>query len=340
MNNIQYPQQQYPDPTQKVISYTSDGKPIPTEVYNGGLGANFSGLIGNNVTVKTPGIVDQAIPAEKKGKRKKKSDADKDGNINVDDSTELVPVNSQEIVETTVYADTYATTNNMAMGIINQTDQLLGECKQDLEFIRRSNMKGKFHYMNATIASMGTLLSTKLAAVKEINNTIKTINDNEYRRFKDFRAMNATDDNTAVMAAYNAFISAPVGAPEYRLPNTQDITGALNGVVRADLPANIQGQMDAGMANYLANLTPEENYMINDNNPNYEEVLLFDQSTGMKKFQWIDKRTNQPVPNMPTSANLILEDFVIDPRTNIAKNTNLNISKRVVMVNSDQAGKF
>lgn len=333
MNNYPYATSQ---PIQRTTSYSSDGTPIKTDVYEkGSLGANFSGLIGNNVTVNAPGIIEGAVPADKKG-RKKKSKTDKDETITKDDGL----ANSQKIVENTVYADTYMATNEMAYNIINQTDQLLSECKQDLEFIRRSNMKGKFHYMNATMTSMGTLLSTKLAAIKEINNTIKNVNDNEYRRFKDFRAMNSTDDNTAVMAAYNAFISAPVGAPEYLLPNTQDITGSLNGVVRADLPSNIQGQMDAGLANYLANLTPEENYMINENNPNYEEVLLFDQSTGMKKFQWIDKRTNQPVPNMPTSTNLILEDFVIDPRTNIAKNTNLNMSKRVVMVNSDETNKF
>lgn len=329
---------------QKTVSYTSDGKPVEVEVYPPGtLGANFSGLIGNNVTVNKPGITDQVIPADKKKGRKKKAEISADGTVNVtvgENNSPTEPPNSQEIVENTVYAETYADTNQMAYGVINQTDQLLAECKQDLEYIRRTNMKGKYHYMNATVTTMGGLLSTKLAAIKEINSTIKAVNDNEYRRFKDFRAMNATDDNNAVMAAYNAFISAPVGAPEYRLPGTANITSGLNGVIRADMSGAAQQGMDAGLANYLNTLTPEENYMLNDNNPNYEEVLLYDQSTGMKKFQWIDKRTNQPVPNMPASSDLILEDFVIDPRTNMAKNTNLNMSKRVVTINSDNVNKF
>ena len=65
--------------------------------------------------------------------------------------------NSKKIVENTVYSDTYADTNSMTYGIINQTDELLRECKQELDYLRsQTRLKGRYHYINDTVSSMGT----------------------------------------------------------------------------------------------------------------------------------------------------------------------------------------
>ena len=324
-------------------AYTTDGKPVQTETIPPAqekdklsIGANFSKLIGTDVRAQIVPIGNTGVVTEKP-KRKKKvvtKDPTKDGN----DVEVIDPTNSRQVVENTVYADSYAATNKMAYNIIAQSDDLLRDCKQDLDFIRsQRNLKGKYHYTNATLASMSSLLNTKLAAVKEINNTIKSVNDMEYRRFKDMRAIDQGDDTKALMDAYNAYISAPVGGAPYSQPNTMEMTAGLDGVIRADMGSNVT---DQGMANYLANLSPEENLMLHDNNPNIEEVIVYDEASGAKYFQWVDKRTDTPIPNMPASSELALNDYSVDVNRRIAKNNNLNTTKRVIIKNSTNISRF
>jgi hypothetical protein len=323
-------------------AYTTDGKQVAVEVIppqktSNTLGANFSGLVGNNVTVPTGPLA--TINTEKKKAKRKKS-SDENAVETVADGNPVASPDSNDIVENTIYADTYSTTNAMTYKIIGQTDELLRDAKQDLDFIRsQRNMKGKYHYTNAVLASMSSLLSTKLAAIKEINSTIKSSNDAEYRRFKDLRAANAMDDNKAIMDAYTAFISAPVGAPEYHQPGTMNLTGGLNGIIRADYPPEVQKSMDVGMANYLSNLTPEETLMLADNGE-YEEVILYDEATGARQFKWINTRTGQYVDSMPPSSSLTLSDYTIDTRTKTARNSNINDVKKVIVVNDGAMNKF
>lgn len=318
-------------------AYTTDGKQVQVETIppnnqGGKLGANFSGLVGNNVMVP---IGPTEINMEKKKiSRKKKSGTD------VEKVSDGVVENVEPTAETTVYADTYSATTNMAYKIIGQTDELLSEAKQDLDYIRsQRSMKGKYHYTNAILGSMSSLLGTKLAAIKEINSTIKATNDAEYRRFKDLRAANAMDDNKAIMDAYTAFVSAPVGAPEYHQPGTMNLTGGLNGIIRADYPEDVQKNMDIGMANYLANLSPEESLMVADNG-DLEEVILYDEATGAKQFKWINKKTGQYMDNLPPSSTITLSDYKVDVKTMTAKNPNLNSIKRVISVNNNALNKF
>ena len=351
-NGMAYPMQMVNTPGSQ--AYTTDGRPIQVDINpappqqvaptTGSLGANFSGLIGNRVTVPAVPISEQVVTdTGTKKKRKAKKTETGEALVTVDNSVATTDsgTNSREIVENTVYADTYSDTNSMTLNIIGQTDELLRDCKQELDIIRsQRNLKGRYHYINATVTTMGSLLSTKLQAIKEINSTIKTVNDNEYRRFKDMRAMEQGDDNKAIMDAYNAFISAPVGAPDYHLPGTAALTGALNGVVPAEYPPAVQQNMDAGMANYLAHLTPEQNAMLLDNNKDIEEIIVYDQATGSKQFKWMNTRTKQFVENMPSSSNLTIQDYTIDPRLGIAKNINLNDIKKVVVLNQGEFDKF
>ena len=297
---------------------------VPSQYH--GLGASFSNLIGKSVPVSGNPVINTETSKDKK---KKSTAIVKSSKKEVSE-----PVNSKEIVENTVYADTYLDTNNMAYGVIAQADELLNNAKQELDYIRTRNIKGKYIYMNNMFASMSSLMSTKLQAIREINNSIKNANDMEYRRFKDNRSLEVEDDNKSIMDAYRAFISAPVGAPAHNLPSTLDMTAGLNGVIRAD---NSNNTNDPGLNHFMSNLTPEENLMLHDNNPDIEEVIVYDQATGAKYFQWMNTRTKEMLNNMPIDSNLVLEDFVIDPRTRLAKNTNLNMIKKVIYLNE---GKF
>ena len=341
----------FPNPPQDMYnqtSYTSDGKSFQADVYppernvqtpvsNNTLGANFSSLIGTNVNVSTGlnGVITEKSPT----KPKKKKTSTELSTTDKDDKSAIA--NSKEIVENTVYADAYTDTNNMTLNIIAQSDELLRECKEDLDFIRsQRTMKGKYHYINATMASMSSLLSTKLAAIKEINSNIKVANDMEYRRFKDMGALNATDDNKMVMDAYNAFISAPLGAPPYQQPGTMNLTGGLDNVIRADYPDNVQASMDAGFQNYMNTMSPEERIMMNDTTQNMEECIEYDEATGTRRLVWYDNATGLPVPGMPASTSITLEDYTIDLNKKIAKNMNLADVKPVKIVNSGNINRF
>ena len=45
------------------------------------------------------------------------------------------------------------------------------------------------------------------------------------------------------------------------------------------------------------------------NNKDIEEVIVYDQATGAKYFQWMNTRTHQPVPNLPISSELTIDKF-------------------------------
>ena len=321
----------FPNPPDRIDNINTGNEVVQVETYTPS--NRFSRLI-NNGAPGTPYEHSEATTDLVVDKKKKKKTSD---------STEVAtttkkPLTSREIVESTQYVDMYNNTNAMCYNIIAQSDELLADAKHELDYIRSSRtMKGKYLYMNNTLSSMSSLLSTKLQAIREINNNIKTANEFEYKRYKDNRALDTGDDNKAIMDAYKAFISAPVGAPSYHQPTTMDITAGINGVVKANLPGTPDPDKDPGYINYINNLTPEKNLMIHDNNPDIEEVIVYDQATGAKYFQWMNTKTNEIIPNMPIDDNILLEDFVIDPRTRIAKNINLNMIKKVVYLNE---GKF
>ena len=323
--NINFPNP--PDSIQNI--YTNTGV-VQAETYTPS--NRFSRLISNGAP-STPYESDSSntdIVVE--GKKKKKSSSTEVT------TTKKKPLSSKEIVESTQYVNMYNDTNSMCYNIIAQSDALLNDAKQELDYIRSSrSMKGKYLYMNTTLSYMSSLLSTKLQAIREINNNIKTANEFEYKRYKDNRALDTTDDNKAIMDAYKAFISTPVGAPQYHQPTTMDITAGINGVIKANLPGSEEDKKDPGYLNYMSTLTPEKNLMLHDNNPDIEEVIVYDQATGAKYFQWMNTRTNEVIPNMPIDDDILLEDYVIDPRTRLAKNINLNMVKKVVYLNE---GKF
>ena len=338
--------QHAPGPNGETIQVESYNQPT----HNGNVAISFNGLIKNtghqmvnqSTYSNNPPLIPAMVPAQqtttvaKKRGRKKKE--------------ELEPVNSKDIVESTIYGESYIDTNNMAFGVIAQADEILSNAKMEFDYIRsRNTMKGKYMYMTNMISSMSSLMATKLQAIREINSNITKANDMEYRRFKDNRAILSADDNKVIMDAYKAYISTPVGngnGYNYYQPNTQDITMAASGGIPQMVPAGNNAmttnmtQADRGYSAYINNLSPEENAMLNEGNPDIEEVIVYDQATGMKYFKWMNTKTGEDVPNMPISSNLLIEDFVIDPRTRTAKNTNLRQVKKVIYINENQFNQY
>jgi hypothetical protein len=98
--------------------------------------------------------------------------------------------------------------------------------------------------------------------------------------------------------------------------------------------------MDAGFQNYVNTMSPEERIMMNDTTQNMEECIEYDEATGTRRLVWYDRSTGLPVPGMPASTSITLEDYTIDINKKIAKNMNLADVKPVKIVNSGAIDRF
>lgn len=231
------------------------------------------------------------------------------------------------------YMDTYADTTEQISGTIRDIDYLCQELNKDLATVRQSrSLKGKYTYICNMNSALANLISTKVTAIREQNNSIKTANQMDYTKYKDNRMVDAMNDDKMVMDMYNAFVNAPVGqaynAPSVTnmtLPNTPGIQG-----MDAGTPIE-----EAGYQNYLNNLNPVQNMMRMEGNPNIQNVVVWDQATGAKYFAVYDTSTGQPVPNTVARDQMFMEDTTIDERNMIAKNINLNETYPVIVINKD-----
>lgn len=291
----------------------------------------FSSLIeeeGQNALI----MVEPAPPEPTKKKRKKKETKNIGGE-------EVVVATSGEVEETDksnpenikTYMDTYADTTEQIAGTIRDIDYLCQNLNDDLAVVRQTrSMKGKYTYICNMNSALASLISTKVAAIREQNNSIKTANQMDYNRMKDNRASDAMNDDKVVMDMYNAFVNAPVGQ-SYQGPASSGMTLVNTpGIMGIDVESAIA---EAGYQNYVNNLSPVQNMMRLENNPNIQNVVVWDQATGAKYFQVYDMSTMQPVPNTEPRAQMFMEDTTIDERNMIAKNINLGETYPVVVIN-------
>lgn len=314
----------------------------PTQVIaNEGLGLSFDTLSAGQDMPTVPGGVVTEV-AKKKRTRKKK-----------DDKPEVI--NHAEEVNQTVYADTYYDTNCLLRETIAEIDHTTAELKPELaRILSTKTMTNKYKSLSDMTSSIGNLYNTKVSAIKELNNSIKAVNDLEYRRAKDNRAFeNQNGDDKAIMDLYNAFVSAPTsagipstGSFSVLGPNVLNATlggGNVIDAVPADpagLTYNSISSDEAGYQNYLANLTPEQNAMLLESDPNIKEVVMYDAATGAKRFAIVDVRTNQEVPNMVPKDGMFLEDTSIDVRNKVARNTNLNQVWPLIVLNEGKMSEY
>ena len=321
-------------------------RPVQQVEDTGGLGLNFGSLVdGTAETLPVAAPVVTELPEKKTRKRKSSSDKPE-------------KINHAEEVDQVVYSDTYMDTNALLHQTIGQLDVVAAEMKDELDKIVNSRtIKGRYVAMGNVSKSLSDMLSTKVQAIKELNNSIKAVNDMEYRRAKDNRSFESEQgDDKAIMDLYNAFVQAPVSANipstgPYSLigPNMNDVMfganqlpAGSNEVVASDgsiitYDTN-QSQQNSMFNNYMSNLTPEQNAMINEGKT--ETVVVYDKATGAKSFEVVDSKTMQPVPNMPVPDPMLLADVTVDVRRKVARNTNLNQVYKVITVNDDTVSEY
>lgn len=248
-------------------------------------------------------------------------------------------VNESEVVETHTL-NNYEDNINALKNTVVELDILAGELKADLNKVRSSQtLRGKYQYTNMLGQSISQILSTKVNAIKEINTTIKNAIELDYRMAKDKRdaEANAANDDRRIMELYNAFIGAPVSGG-------LDASRALLGPTAQQMTLPIASGIDTIDAvdsnvynNYMSNLTPEQNRMILEGNPDIKEVVIYDEATGEKHFDVMNIKTGERIPNVAHHDDVFLEDgmgMVIDSRRKIARNTNINESYPLIVVNS------
>lgn len=296
------------------------------------MGVDFSFFTSGNsakIAIDTP-TSDQPTP--KRGRPAKKTKTMSDG-------SEMVPADDNNLPKYQTnepYKDTYQETDGMLRTAINQIDILSNDIKSDIDDIRASKtLRKKYDYISELTGTSGTLLGNKISAIREMNKTITDSHNLEIRRTKELKlGVDEVDDDRKIMDLYNAFISTPVGSYDQLGPSIIDMNSMTGNIIRADISSN---GTDTGYSNYLNNLSPAQNRMRFENDPNVQTVVVFNQETGQRFFDVVDKATGSSIPNISKPDSFLLEDVSINVNSGIARNTNLDITYPLVIIGGNNA---
>lgn len=248
-----------------------------------------------------------------------------------------IPSSSMSYVQENIpYASAYVDTNKQLDDSIAQLDILSGELFSELQNVKNSKtLKNKYGYMNDMTSTMANLISTKISAIREKNKSINDANHLELNRIKELKtSANAEDDNTRIANLYDAFINTPVGVgPRPSLaPSIQDM------VMPQSSPSDVSYFNIGGMNDqqiWEANLSPSENRMVLDAKGLIDTVVMYDEATGNRWFEVIDKTTGQPMTNVEKPDSTYIYELDINVRNGYAKDSNINKTYPLIVINSE-----
>ena len=268
---------------------------------------------GKNIVVERNTIdEDTLIKPRKRGRPRKNKD---NGDITVGGDTE-------EIMTNKPYIDSYEETNDLIKVMISQIDGLQGELKQEFNDIRLSKIRGKYQYLTDISATISSLSSTKLSAIKELNSVISKCHDMELKRTKELKLDTTGNDEAAIMGLYENIINTP----------RQQLEGGFipPRLESGDIPLMVQpqGGMDIfqPMVTNDELFTPEQNRMIMEHNPDVKTVVVYDPKTESREFRAMNIKTGEQIQNISLPDPFLLEDMNINFQTGVARNSNLNMN--------------
>lgn len=272
-------------------------------------------------------------PPKKKTQRKKKDEIASTTPQNV----MVAPQSSMAYLQENIpYTLAYQDTNAQLDSVINDLNLLGSEIIDELHSIRQSKtLKGKYTYINDMTATASSIINTKLSAIKEKSSIIHNIQTLELNRMKQLKTTaSAEDDNTRIANLYDAFINTPI-ATGYNNnilgPSAQD--AMLVGGGAYNLP-----RMETGPAssqeNWEASLSPAENRMVLEAKGSIDTVVMYDETTGNRWFEVLDKVTRQPVNNVERPDASYIYDLDINVRAGYAKDSNRGVTYPLVIVNN------
>ena len=254
--------------------------------------------------------------------------------------------NNTNLMQTNApYLNTYDETQNLLKGTIYQIDILSNDVKHEMDAIKASKtIKGKYKYMSDLAMTQGSLISAKISAIREMNKTITDTHNLEMKRAKELNIDNAVDDDKRMMDLYNAFIKTPIqgtlpqGYATPLGPSMMDITLQDN---NPDITRGIVGSAEeAAYQSYLNNITPEQNRMRLERDPNIKTVVVYNQETGARYFDVIDTRTGQSVPNVAKPDDFLLDNMTINVRSGTARNSDANLDFGLIVVGNRGMNDF
>jgi hypothetical protein len=203
----------------------------------------------------------------------------------------------------------------------------------ELQQLRASKtLRNKYNYINDMTANATSIITSKIAAIKEKNKTIGDIAHLELSRLKELKnKANEEDDNMHIANLYNAFVNTPVGGGMGVLaPPMQDLI--MPGMNRPDVA--VVGGMEDNNANWERSLDPSQNRMLLEAKGAIETVVMYDESTGNRWYEVLDKRTRQPVPNVEKPSEASIYNLDINVRGGFAKDSNRNVIYPLVVINN------
>ena len=269
---------------------------------------------------------------EDKPKRKKKNEVVKGG------STSIAPANAPEnnnlnfLQSDISYMTAYQETNEQLDSAIKELNMLGSEVMGELVKVKSSKtLKNKYNYINDMTATVTNIISTKIGAIKEKNKTINDVNNMELRRMKELKIdPSQEDDNARIANLYDAFVNTPIGTyggQNILGPSLADMTlmGGAPDMNRMAI-GNDQAQWEQG-------LNPAENRMLLEAKGLVETVVFYDQTSGNRWFEIVDKNTKQPVPNVEKPDDSYIWELDINVNGGFAKDANRNVIYPLMVVN-------
>lgn len=235
------------------------------------------------------------------------------------------------IQENIPYATAYQETNQQLDEAINQLNVLGGDIMLQLQAIAASKtLKNKFGYINDMTETCTSIISAKISAIKEKNKTINDINHLELSRLKELKSKaNEEDDNTRIANMYDAFVNTPINIGRNPLaPAMQDLM-----LADSVFPQQAIGSTSADQAMWEQSLDPAQNRMVLEAKGAIETVVMYDNATGNRWYEVVDKASGQPVPNVEKPDPTNIYELDINIRGGFAKDSMRNTVYRLIVLN-------
>lgn len=293
-------------------------------------GFNVSSFVEGNeehkdLTITREIAVVETTPVQRKRSKKKEEAA-------VGEVVIPTPQTSMSYIQENIpYQIAYNETNQQLDESIKQLNMLGAEVMGDLQMIRGSKtLKNKYGFLNDMTGNAVAIINAKIAAIREKNKTINDVNNLEIRRIKELKIQSTEeDDNTHIANLYNAFVNTPIGmGPGILGPSVQD-TMLIGG--GADLArATIGGDQAA----WEQTLDPAQSRMLLEAKGAIETVVVYDESTGNRWYDVVDKNTRQPVPGVEKPDASYIYELDINVRGGFAKDSNRNVVYPLVVINN------
>lgn len=299
---------------------------------SGGFGMNFDFFKGEGASLPTGDLAEDPVSAARKRGRPKKKQVGNETII----GTETGELN--ELQSNKPYSESYDDSTVMLKNSIGQIDSLSNDINAELQAIRASKtLRSKYKYITDLAGTSSSLIGTKIAAIREINSTITNCHNLEMKRMKELNVGGNQDEDKTIMDYYNAFVNTPVGANAPILgPSVADLTTMNPNIIHTDIAYT----GDPGYNNYVANMTPEQNRMRLEKNPNIQTCVVYDSASGDRHFEIIDSTNGMPVPNMPVPGEFLLRDMTIDTRTGVARNAQADMNFPLIVVGQGNLNEY